>query len=61
MKKMTNDPYSVNKDDTEVALRIFIRYVTGGLVEIFFDSQKRSIIQSEAREVKEIILKRTPR
>jgi hypothetical protein len=58
MRKMANELKPLSRDNTEVAFGIFIGYVTGGFAEIFFDSQKRSMTQSEAGEVKEIILKR---
>lgn len=58
MKRMANDLRPLSRDDTEVAFGIFVGYVSGGFAEIFFDSQRRSMTQSEAGEVKEIILKR---
>jgi len=58
MRKMANDLKPLSRDNTEVAFGIFIGYVTGGFAEIFFDSQRRSMTQSEAGEVKEIILNR---
>jgi hypothetical protein len=57
MKRMANDLKLLSRDDTDVAFGIFIGYVTGGFAEIFYDSQKRRMTQSEASEVKEIILK----
>ena len=59
MRKMANDLKPLSRDNIEVAFGIFIGYVTGGFAEIFFDSQKRSMTQLEASEVKEVILKRT--
>ncbi|MGI0073244.1 MAG: hypothetical protein ACREA3_05485 [Nitrosotalea sp.] len=58
MRRMANELKPLTRDNTEVAFGIFIGYVTGGFAEIFFDSQRRSMTQSEAGEVKEIILKR---
>jgi hypothetical protein len=58
MRKMANDLKPLSRDNTEVAFGIFVGYVTGGFAEIFFDSQKRSMTQLEASEVKEIIFKR---
>jgi hypothetical protein len=58
MRRMANELKPLSRDNTEVAFGIFIGYVTGGFAEIFFDSQKRSMTQSEAGEVKEIVLKR---
>jgi len=58
MRKMANELKPLSRDNTEVAFGIFIGYVTGGFAEIFFDSQKRSMTQSEAGEVKEIVLRR---
>ncbi len=58
MRRMANELRPLSRDNTEVAFGIFIGYVTGGFAEIFFDSQRRSMTQSEAGEVKEIILKR---
>ncbi len=58
MRRLANEMRPLTRDNTEVAFGIFIGYVTGGFAEIFFDSQRRSMTQSEASEVKEIILKR---
>jgi len=58
MRKMANELKPLSRDNTEVAFGIFIGYVTGGFAEVFFVSERRSMTQSEAGEVKEIILKR---
>ena len=58
MRRMANDLKPLSRDNTEVAFGIFIGYVTGGFAEIFYDSQRRSMTQSEASEVKEIVFKR---
>jgi hypothetical protein len=58
MRRLANELKPLSKDNTEVAFGIFIGYVTGGFAELFFDSQRRSMTQSEAGEVKEIVLRR---
>jgi hypothetical protein len=58
MRRMADDFWPLSRDNTEVAFGIFIGYVTGGFAELFHDSKRRSMTQSEAADVREIILKR---
>jgi len=58
MQRLADELRPVTRDNTEVAFGIFVGYVTGGFVEIFFKSQNRSMIRSEVAEVKEIVLQR---
>ena len=58
MRSIAYDLKPLAKDYTEVAFGIFVGYVTGGFAELFFESQKRSMTTSEAKEMKKIILER---
>ena len=58
MRNMAYDLKPLTKDDTEVAVGMFVGYVTGGFAELFFESQKRSMTSIEAEEMRKIIFER---
>ena len=58
MRNMASDLKPLTRDDTEVAFGIFVGYVTGGFVELFFESQKRDMTSMEAEEMRKIIFER---
>ena len=58
MRNMASDLKPLTRDDTEVAFRIFVWYVTGGFAELFFESQKRGMTSIEAEEMRKIIFER---